>query len=436
MQIRIRARRRVEVKHPLCYHQRTTVERVYATDAPLRRLRGSGGRATRTSMDLEQKLELLADDARFEACDSFTPRKRKARRAGAGVQQTQGPDGKPMALFRMLQSNSCEWDCPYCPLRRSNDVERATLAPEELATIFMQRHDVGAVQGLFLSSAVDGGVRPAMARMLDTIELLRVRFAYTGYTHLKLRPGARADEVERAATFANRVSINLEAPNGERMRQISPERRWSTILEPMRHALAQQEAGNLSSGQATQLVVGASGESDREIFTATDRMYHEFKMRRVYFNAFRAQPGTPMEGHASTPFVRQQRLQEADWLVRHYGFKAAELPFEADDNLPLQLDPKFAWALAHPEQFPLEIQTADRALLLRVPGIGPISVERILAMRGSVRFRELQHLRKLGVVVDKARHFVTLDGRFFGGDAAQVVARLRARPVVEQLSLW
>ncbi len=387
-------------------------------------------------MDLERKLELLADDARFESCDSFAPRKRKAKRTAPGIQQTQGPNGKSMALLRLLQSNSCEWDCPYCPLRRSNDIERATLSPEELATTFMQRYNAGEAQGLFLSSAVDGGVRPAMARMLDTIELLRIRFAYTGYVHLKLMPSARADEVERAATLADRVSINLEAPNGDRMKRISPERGWNTILEPMAYARQQQELGNLPSGQATQLVVGASGESDREIFAATTRMYREFKLRRVYFNAFRAQAGTPMADHASTPFVRQQRLQEADWLIRHYGFDAAELPFEADNNLPLQLDPKFAWAVQHPEQFPLEIQTADREALLRVPGIGPISLERILAMRGSVRFRELQHLRKLGVVVDKARHFVTLDGRFFGGDAAQVVARLRAQPVAEQLSLW
>ncbi len=387
-------------------------------------------------MDLEHKLELLADDARFEACDSFTPRKRKGKRGSPGIQHTRGPNGKPMALLRLLQSNSCEWDCPYCPLRRSNDIARATLTPEELATTFMQRHEAGDVQGLFLSSAVDGGVRPAMARMLDTVELLRVRFAYTGYVHLKLMPGARPDEVERAATFADRVSINLEAPNGARMKRISPERRWSTILEPMAYAREQQEAGNLPSGQATQLVVGASGESDREIFAATSRMYSEFKLRRVYFNAFRSQPNTPMAEHESTPWVRQQRLQEADWLVRHYGFDASELPFEADDNLPLQLDPKFAWALQHPEQFPIDVQTADREALLRVPGIGPISVERILALRSAVRFRELQHLRKLGVVVTKARHFVTLDGRFFGGDAAQVVARLRAQPIVEQLTLW
>lgn len=389
-------------------------------------------------MDLERKLELLSDDARFESCDSFTPRKRKgkAQRGGPGITATQGPNGTPMLLFRLLQSNSCEWDCPYCPLRRSNDIERATLTPEELAGLFIERHERGEVQGLFLSSAVTDGVRPAMARMLDTVELLRVRFAYTGYVHLKLLPGMRADEVERAATLANRVSINLEAPNGERMKQLSPERGWSSVLEPMAYAKQQQEAGQLSSGQATQFVVGASGESDREIFDATTRMYREFKLRRVYFNAFRPQPGTPMAEHAATPLMRQQRLQEADWLLRHYGFKASELPFEADNNLPLQLDPKFAWAIQHPELFPIDVQTADREELLRVPGIGPISVERILAMRGIVRFREIQHLRKLGVVIDKARHFITLDGHFYGGDVAQVVARLRAKPTVEQLSLF
>lgn len=386
-------------------------------------------------MDREQKLELLAEDARFEGCESFTPRKRASKQRAPGITQAEGPHGKPLALLRVLQSNSCEWDCPYCPLRRSNDVERATLEPGELARLFMQRYDQDVVQGLFLSSAVAGGLRPATTRMLDTLELLRVRYAYTGYIHLKLMPGVRADEVERAALFADRVSINMEAPNGERLKQVSPERHWSAVVEPMAYVREQQAAGKLPSGQVTQLVVGVANESDRELFAAATRVYHEFKLRRVYFHAFRPQLGTPMADHTPTPLVRQQRLQEADWLVRHYGFKPDELPFE-DDNLPLQLDPKFAWALQHPGRFPIEVNTAEREELLRVPGIGLVSVERILAMRGGVRFKELQHLRKLGVVTDRARHFVTLDGRFYGGDIAHVVARLRARPVAEQLSLW
>ncbi len=386
-------------------------------------------------MDTDRKLELLAEDARFEGCESFTPRRRSRKPRGVGVAQAEGPNGKSMTLLRVLQSNSCEWDCPYCPLRRSNDVERTTLEPEELAHAFMQRHEQGVVQGLFLSSAVAGGLRPAMARMLDTIELLRVRYEYAGYIHLKLMPGVRQDEVEQAARFADRVSLNMEAPNGERLKQVSPERRWSAIVEPMAYARDLQASGQLPSGQATQLVVGVAGESDREIFAATERMYREFKLRRVYFHAFRPQLGTPMAEHAPTPLLRQQRLQEADWLVRHYGFKPDEMPFD-DDNLPLQLDPKFAWALQHPERFPIEVNSADREELLRIPGVGPIGVERILAVRGGARFRELHHLRKLGVVTERARHFITLDGRFYGGDVAQVVARLRAKPVVEQLSLW
>jgi predicted DNA-binding helix-hairpin-helix protein len=300
----------------------------------------------------------------------------------------------------------------------------------------MERFDKQAVDGLFLSSAVDGGLRPAMARMLDTVELLRVRYAYTGYVHLKLMPGAHADEIERATTLANRVSINLEAPNGERLKRIAPDRRWASILEPMAQVHAAEQEGRLPAGQATQLVVGAAGESDREVVAAATRMYSEFAMRRVYFNAFRPQAGTPMADHEPTPLMRQQRLQEADWLVRHYGFKPTELPFDPDDNLPLQLDPKFAWAVAHPERFPVEINTAGRAELLRVPGIGPVSLERILQIRRNVRFRELDHLRKLGAVVEKARHFLLFDGRYLGGDVVHVVARLRAKPVAEQLTLW
>lgn len=388
-------------------------------------------------MNPEEKLQLLGEDARFESCDSFTPKRRKGKAAPTpGVTPTTTPDGRTLNLFRILQSNSCEWDCPYCPLRRSNDIPRTALAPEEMATLFMERHAAGAVQGLFLSSAVDGGLRPAMRQMLDTVELLRVRYEYAGYVHLKLLPGARQDEIERAATLADRVSINLEAPNGDRLKRIAPERTWSSIMEPMAYVRDAQVDGNLPSGQATQLVVGAAGETDREIFTTTARLYREFNLRRVYFNAFRPQPNTPMADADRTPMVRQQRLQEADWLTRHYGFTPDELPFDSDDNLPLQIDPKFAWALAHPEQFPVEVNTADRETLLRVPGIGPISLERILTMRRNLRFRELMHLQKIGVVTSKARHFVTMDGKFVG-EASHVVAnRLRNRPVVEQLSLW
>ncbi len=384
-------------------------------------------------MDAEEKLQLLSEDARFESCDSFTPRRPKKRSSKGGGR---AQDGTSTALFRVLQSNSCEWDCPYCPLRRSNDVARATLEPEELARLFIARFEAGTVDGLFLSSAVAGGLRPAMGRMLDTVELLRVRYAYAGYVHLKLMPGTRPDEIERVTTLADRVSINLEAPNGDRLKQIAPERRWASIIEPMREVHRADQEGKLASGQATQLVVGAANESDREVIGATTRMYSEFAMRRVYFNAFRPQPGTPMADHDPTPFVRQQRLQEADWLMRHYGFKPEELPFGDDENLPLQLDPKFAWALAHPERFPVEVNTADPEDLLRVPGIGPISLQRILAMRRTVRFREVDHVRKLGVVAEKARHFLLFDGRYLGGDVEAVGARLRARPIAEQLTLW
>ncbi len=388
-------------------------------------------------MDADDKLQLLGDDARFESCDSFTPRRKKGQPpASPGITPTTTPDGRVLNLFRVLQSNSCEWDCPYCPLRRSGDVPRATLAPDELAELFMARHSAGAVQGLFLSTAVNGGLRPAMAAMLDTVELLRVRYAYRGYVHLKLLPGARADEVARAAELADRLSVNLEAPNGERLKRIAPERSWRAIMEPMAYVRDAERAGHVPSGQVTQLVVGAAGETDREIFQATTRMYDEFQLRRVYFNAFRPQPNTPLAAAERPPAVRQQRLQEADWLVRHYDFRPDELPFGPDDQLPLTLDPKMAWALDHPAQFPVEVNTADRAALLRVPGIGPVSVERIVAMRRTLRFRELRHLQKIGVVISKARHFVTLDGKFAGESSAVVGQRLRSQPVVEQLTLW
>ncbi|MEN9937036.1 MAG: hypothetical protein RLZZ387_3615 [Chloroflexota bacterium] len=394
-------------------------------------------------MDLDQKIELLAPAARFDACDSFsqggkryTPK--KAAWADGGVVADSGPDGRALPTFRLLMSSRCEWSCAYCPLRSGSDTPRAALTPEELPKVFLPRHERGAAQGLFISTGVDGDVRASTGRMLDGVELLRGRHAYRGYVHVKLPPGAPRDEVERAARLADRVSINLELPSARRLAQLSPERDWEgDIVQRLLWARDWQRAGMLPSGIATQFVVGAAGESDRELLLTSAWLYRELELRRVYFGAFRPAQGTPLEGAESTPFVREQRLKEADWLLRHYGFGQGELPYDPGDNLPLHLDPKLAWALANPARFPVELNSADPETLLRVPGLGPLSVRRILRMRREGRFRDPSQLSALGTAAARARDFITLDGRFFGRDAAARERHYARRgPIAEQLTLW
>lgn len=394
-------------------------------------------------MDLDQKLELLAPAARFDACDtysqsgrSYTPRRPSWGDGGVAVDS--GPDGKARPVFRLLMSSKCAWNCAYCPLRSGNDAPRAALAPEELAQVFLPRYQRGVVQGLFLSTGVDGDIHAAITRMLDGVEILRRQQGYTGYVHLKLLPGAAPAEIERAARLADRLSLNLEAPSAERLARISPERDWAAdAVARLAWARDWQRAGALPSGLATQFVVGAAGESDRELLLTTTWLYRDLDLRRVYFGAFRPVAGTPLEHLPPTPFVREQRLKEADWLLRHYGFTTDELPYDSAGDLPLQIDPKLAWALAHPERFPVELNTAEQEQLLRVPGLGPLSVRRILRLRREYRFREPSQLKRLGGAMARAQDFVTLDGRFFGRDARARARHYAARgPVAEQLTLW
>lgn len=386
-------------------------------------------------MHLDEKLELLADAARYDLCASTLPGRRFTRQRVVSVED--GPDQRARPVFRVLMSSTCAWNCAYCPLRAAHDTPRASLAPEELAAAFLPRYQAGAVQGLFVSTAVHDGVDRAVDRMLDGVELLRNQHGYTGYVHVKLLPGTSAANVERAARLANRLSLNLEAPSASYLARISPERSWhSDLVERLVWAREWQQAGALPAGTATQFVVGAAGEHDRDLLSTGSWLYRELGMRRIYFGAFRPGAGTPLANAAATPLVRVQRLQQADWMLRQYGFGDGELPFDDAGDLPLHLDPKLAWALANPAWFPIELNTAAPDQLLRVPGLGPLSVARILRLRRINPFRELRHLTSLSSQAARARDFVTLDGRFFGRPAAELARLYAPRPVVDQLALF
>lgn len=390
-------------------------------------------------MELDDKLDLLADAAQYDLCATFARGGKRftPKAASWAAPEADEPDRRGRPVFRVLMSSQCAWNCAYCPLRAANDTPRAALAPEDLAKAFLPRYQAGAVQGLFVSTAVHGDVGQAVGRMLDGVELLRTAHAYTGYVHVKLLPGVAPSDLERAARLSDRLSLNLEAPSAEHLARISPERSWGAdLVERLVWARDWMRAGMVPSGLATQFVVGAAGERDADLLGTGSWLYSELGMRRVYFGAFRPLAGTPLAEAERTPQVRVQRLQQADWMLRQYGFTHHELPFAGAGDLPLHLDPKLAWALAHPERFPVELNTAGPETLLRIPGIGPTSVQRILRLRRIHPFRDLSHLRSLGTQAAKARDFVTLEGRYFGRTRAELERIYAPRPLVEQLPLF
>lgn len=335
------------------------------------------------------------------------------------------PGGKRVPLLKLLLSNVCENDCFYCANRRGRDFARSILQPEELARAFWQMHRKGIVQGLFLSSGIDRSSAQTMEKMLAAAELLRFRYGFQGYIHLKVLPGVTRDYVERATQLAQRVSVNLEAPNRARLADLAPSKRLQQdLLQPMRwiRELQGQRAnrGDRLVSQTTQFVVGAVRESDRELLRSASWLYRKLALGRVYYSAFQPIPGTPLEDIPPANSMREHRLYQADFLLRSYGFALGEIVFDPEGGLPLAADPKLAWAQSHPGRFPLEINRAPLQELLRVPGIGPRSAARIIQLRRKEKIRSLRALAHLGAVSERAAPFVLLDGR---------------RPLT-QLSLW
>jgi predicted DNA-binding helix-hairpin-helix protein len=316
-------------------------------------------------------------------------------------------------MLKVLQASGCERSCTYCAERCGGRGPVASLPPEQLARAFVDLCCSGRVAGLFLSSAIRGGAVATMDRMLATAELLRGRHGFRGYIHLKLIPGSRPDQVERAMALATRLSVNMEAPTAAHLAKIAPGKNFEAqILAPMRQVAQAIEHGRFArAGQTTQFVVGAAGERDCDIATAAAAGYRDLKLARVYYSAMQPIPGTPLEERAPVPFLREHRLYQVDFLMRSYGFALDEIHFDDSGALPLDTDPKTLWARLHPERFPLEINRARFAELVRVPGIGPQSARRLLQMRGGRRIRELDALRAAGASWRVASPFLLLDGR-------------------------
>ncbi len=375
--------------------------------------------------DIETRLQVLGNAARDDACASPWSEQRPPCKEGrdtlpshlsSSLYLSLLPGGKRVRLFKTLLDNRCLFDCRYCGLRTSADARRCRLTPEELARTFFELYQRKAVDGLFLSSAIPERPDRVQERMIATVEILRRRYRYRGYIHLKILPGVSEEAVQQACRWADRVSVNLEAPNQKRLSTIAPRKnlREGAVKRLEWASLIATETGRVPAGITTQFVVGAGGETDGELLKSSDWLYRKIGLRRAYYSAFRPVGGTPLQNLPSPDAKRQHRLYQSDWLIREYGFSWGELPFDpATGNLPLETDPKLAWAGLHPDFFPLEINRASREELLRVPGLGKVSVERIVSTRSRQKIATLEVLKKLRVPLSRTRNFVTLDGRFY-----------------------
>jgi len=370
-------------------------------------------------MDRRQRLAILAEAAMGDR-EHGLPSSVARSETAVGITRVRLPSGGSTKIMRVMQTNACSLSCGYCPTFCGGKVRRTALGPEEVATTFMQAHRKGWAQGLFLTSGVPGKPARAMDRMLAAVEILRQKEGYRGYVHLKLLPGAEPAQVERAARLANRVSINLEGPGDSHVRTLAKEKDLSGDLLPkleqagrlLREARQTWRPGELRpAGTTTQFVVGAAGERDQEILALVARLERGELLHHAHFSAFQPVAGTPMEGEKPTPATREFRLYQAEHLLRQYGFRYEELVFQSDGNLPLDHDPKTAWALRHPELFPLELLATPHELLLRVPGVGPKAALTLVQERRRSVIRGAEDLRRFGVDTCRAGYFLTLRGR-------------------------
>ena len=387
-------------------------------------------------MDVLEKLTILTDAAKYDAACTSSGGNRAAKKgyigntstSVAGCCHTFSADGRCVSLLKVLLTNRCVYDCKYCVNRRSNDTRRAAFTPEELADLTISFYRRNYIEGLFLSSGVFRSPDYTTELMIRTLRLLRETYRFNGYIHAKAIPGTAPELVEQLGLLADRLSVNIELPSEAGLKTLAPDKTKSAILTPMRQIQARnfQNKEELikyrhapkfaPAGQSTQLIVGATPDSDFHILRLTQGLYDRYHLKRVFYSAY-----VPVMEHAllpakdvKPPLLREHRLYQADWLLRFYGFRAEELLDEQHRDFDTRVDPKCSWALAHLEFFPVEVNTADYETLLRIPGVGVTSAKRILSARRAGRLR-IDDLPKLGVVMKRAQYFLTASGKIPDG---------------------
>jgi putative DNA modification/repair radical SAM protein len=374
-----------------------------------------------------EKLKVLAESAKYDvSCSSSgTVRKNKAGGlgntvGGMGICHSFTEDGRCVSLLKIMLTNFCIYDCAYCINRRSNDIRRATFTVQELVDLTIEFYRRNYIEGLFLSSGVINNPDYTMERMVRVVKELRTVHRYNGYIHMKSIPGASRELVNEAGLYADRMSVNLEIPTETNLKLLAPEKDHRSVYRPMRYIQQgmQQSIEDrrkfrsaprfVPAGQSTQMIVGATSENDKDILRVSSILYQQTRMRRVYYSGFIPVNSydTRLPALKQAPLVRENRLYQADWLMRFYQYRADEIVDDAHPDLDLEIDPKLAWALRHPEMFPVDINKADYAMILRVPGIGVKSAQFIVTSRRYGKLNASQ-LKKIGVVMKKAQYFIT-----------------------------
>ena len=417
-------------------------------------------------MELLDKLNILADAAKYDAACTSSGLDRAGRPGAIGSTTLAGcchsfsADGRCISLLKVLLTNVCAYDCQYCINRRSNDVPRAALTPRELCELTMGFYRRNYIEGLFLSSAVLRDPDYTTEQMIEALRLLREEYRFGGYIHAKAIPGAAPRLTQRLGLLADRLSVNIELPSSPSLALLAPDKKKEAILAPMKQirdgiTVSKQElkvyrhAPRFApAGQSTQMIIGATPESDRHILTLTQNLYDKYHLKRVFYSAYMpvsSSPLLPAPQDFQPPLLREHRLYQADWLLRYYHFRAEEILDENQPDLDPRMDPKCCWALRHLEFFPVEVNRADYETLLRVPGVGVRSARRILTARrvGPLTF---EGLKRLGVVLKRAQYFLTCSGRPMTGlrvsedgllrHLAALEAPALADPMPEQLSLF
>ena len=385
----------------------------------------------RKGMTIYEKLNILTDAAKYDvACTSSgTERNSDGRGIGScelsGICHSFSADGRCISLLKILFTNECIFDCKYCVNRRSNDVARASFTPEEVCTLTMEFYRRNYIEGLFLSSGILNSPDYTMELLYATLYRLRKEYHFQGYIHVKAIPGASQELIRQTGFLADRMSVNLELPTAKSLKALAPHKTRKTILEPMR-LVQNRMAENkqeltlyrnaprfVPAGQSTQMIIGATPETDYQIMRVAESLYQKFELKRVFYSAFvhvNEDSALPAKTGEGPPLLREHRLYQADWLLRYYHFQADELLSEENPNFNVVFDPKCSWALKHLEEFPVEVNRADYQMLLRVPGIGYKSAVRIVKARrlGVLDFADL---KKIGVVLKRALYFITCNGR-------------------------
>ena len=385
------------------------------------------------SKSIEEKLRILSDAAKYDVSCSSSGSSRKNVNNGLGNAAINGichswsADGRCISLLKILMTNYCIYDCKYCINRKDNDIERAILSPDEIVKLTINFYRRNYIEGLFLSSGIIKSADYTMELMIAVAKKLRLEEKFNGYIHMKVIPGASRQLINEIGLYVDRVSVNIEFAENSALKLLAPDKKPTDISTSMgiirKNMLENAEDKKLfkstpsfiPAGQTTQMIIGASGESDYSILTRSENLYKNFELKRVYYSGYVPvnKSGILVSADQAVPMIREHRLYQADWLLRFYDFKANEILDEKDPFVDPLLDPKTNWAIKNPHFFPIEINKATYKELLRVPGIGVTSAKRIVMTRkySTIRY---EHLKKLGIVIKRAKYFITVNGEFLG----------------------